>query len=757
MDERRTEEPLINPFDFSNPVRSLDILAGRKKEMDDALYYLGQDPGATSYSVALIGERASGKTSLLNALSEKGRDMGYLCAHVALDETIMSSELSFFREVFESILHEGASHGMFGGEAGAKYLRFVEQVEFLNLDQVPGEEPLAFGRLYATAQREGRDLALSRTRLKSDFRVVIEEAETCGMKGLFLLIDECDLLGQDRGLLQALRNLLMDLSGLKLVMAGTEAMFPAMEDVFSPVPRQFVRVNVGNFRGPFDTYRAIDARLESKDLAWARPEMSVAMNIHRVTRGNPYQVMLLSHYAFKHTIDIENRSRLSLTAVALDDVARQLEEQNPGLQEAFRRVRALSQREAAILDRAITLDGVDFRCFGLANTEFAIEPDLEEVEGHAETVRREIKKIEHTGLVEIVDDTIQVPAEDYERLYIRYFVRGSGEPIVLPELDDPRKVLAKNTSDLLAQEVIAAFHVTEPCQVVNHAWDGANVSADMPLAESALPLSDYEARLEVPLDIGGSEWSAAIWMPALDKTAECLDLVASVCAQARIRVAHNGVRLGAPRIEVIQSEEVEEMRGQYAIENDPTFAAISELQQLFLFGDGSNRDEILRQSAQQALEEIRKSGVPEGIDRLATTYLSNLAFMLLSVGTVDDYDYVVQLIPTDANLPLVATTQALRWAGAGQLGRAKELLEVAESSLDPAESRFGDVFMYGPQLFAQGRAVPKWNEIVNGELIDVIKVYQASLEVLADDGDVGAHLKSRFADLDWVLNSLIAN
>jgi Cdc6-like AAA superfamily ATPase len=58
---------LHNPFDFANPVIDPKLFAGRKNELEDIEYYLNHAKSAPrAINLALIGDRASGKTSLLN-------------------------------------------------------------------------------------------------------------------------------------------------------------------------------------------------------------------------------------------------------------------------------------------------------------------------------------------------------------------------------------------------------------------------------------------------------------------------------------------------------------------------------------------------------------------------------------------------------------------------------------------------------------------------------------------------------------------
>ena len=69
-----------NPYDFSNPIRDLKFFAGREEELKEISYYLdlslSDSPKYTS--LAFIGERSSGKTSLLNVTELVAEDKGVL-------------------------------------------------------------------------------------------------------------------------------------------------------------------------------------------------------------------------------------------------------------------------------------------------------------------------------------------------------------------------------------------------------------------------------------------------------------------------------------------------------------------------------------------------------------------------------------------------------------------------------------------------------------------------------------------------------
>jgi Cdc6-like AAA superfamily ATPase len=61
------DSPHHNPYDFANPVTDVALLADRNKERNEIDYYLKHAASAPRpINIALIGNRASGKTSLLN-------------------------------------------------------------------------------------------------------------------------------------------------------------------------------------------------------------------------------------------------------------------------------------------------------------------------------------------------------------------------------------------------------------------------------------------------------------------------------------------------------------------------------------------------------------------------------------------------------------------------------------------------------------------------------------------------------------------
>ena len=63
---------------------------------------------------------------------------------------------------------------------------------------------------------------------------------------ILILFDEGNVLAKSRVHLEKMRNIFMNLSRFMIVIAGTADLFPIMDEVFSPMVRQFKRIVVVN-------------------------------------------------------------------------------------------------------------------------------------------------------------------------------------------------------------------------------------------------------------------------------------------------------------------------------------------------------------------------------------------------------------------------------------------------------------------------------------------------------------------------------
>ena len=75
-----------NPYDFANPVSDEYLFVGREEEMEEISYYLDHAKEMRPIHIALLGPRASGKTSFLNMAEKDAAKMGFYTVRVNLDE-----------------------------------------------------------------------------------------------------------------------------------------------------------------------------------------------------------------------------------------------------------------------------------------------------------------------------------------------------------------------------------------------------------------------------------------------------------------------------------------------------------------------------------------------------------------------------------------------------------------------------------------------------------------------------------------------
>src|SRR2546421_10489274 len=118
-----------NPYDFANPVSDASLLVGRAKEMDEMTYYLDNAKTAPRpINIALLGQRASGKTSILNITELEAKMRGFCTVRVNLDEDDVKTSFAFFYKLFDSILTEAFLKSAFGGINSETYDTYIDIV-----------------------------------------------------------------------------------------------------------------------------------------------------------------------------------------------------------------------------------------------------------------------------------------------------------------------------------------------------------------------------------------------------------------------------------------------------------------------------------------------------------------------------------------------------------------------------------------------------------------------------------------------------
>jgi hypothetical protein len=312
---------LPNPYDFANPVNDPDLFAGRKNQLDEIKYYLNHAKAATRpINLAIIGGRASGKTSILNMIQHEAQRREFCVVRIDLDESDSLSQLVFFNKLFDGVITTACLDGLFNGVRGEVYDTYRTIVDTYNLENQSASFPFIFPVQYSKAMSVGNfDAQPSDVAFKMDLVHIQKSLQ----KPIVIIMDECDVLGRSRIHLEKLRNIFMNISGFMLVLTGTEALFPLIDDVFSPIIRQFKKISVGPFNKEEETQDCVRRPLQKLnidpfDILEAETYYDIGA-IHDLSGGRPYEIQLLCHLLFRR-IQLDRSEKMILTSDTLESV-----------------------------------------------------------------------------------------------------------------------------------------------------------------------------------------------------------------------------------------------------------------------------------------------------------------------------------------------------------------------------------------------------------------------------------------------------
>jgi len=409
-----------NPYNFVNPVSDEDRFADREEELNEIQYYLAQADADTYYQIAIIGSRASGKSSLLNRVESISAEEAHLPVKISLSTSIVESQLRFFKEILDSIMAEGVDQGVIGDSLLEK---FRQKVEGLDLDV---EASLGYSSTYVRAkQSQDSQPDIPQRVLRDDLENLYEKASESGISSIVLLLDEADLLAENTAVLQKLRNIFSDITGFNLILCGTEEMFGSMNDVFSPMSRSFKKIGLGPFQDPEKTQECVKGPLSESEID-DLDDQSIT-EVHDISGGSPYEINLICHYMYKRYQ--EGDSEISLTPNVLDDVAEELDRiRQSGHHEISDDIKRLMPNQLQILVSLLEFPEVpkDWLVeFSLLDQAETLEPDS--LTSNKENKRYSIESLIEEGIIEEnANGDLTFAGSDFDQTYLKYYAAAEG-------------------------------------------------------------------------------------------------------------------------------------------------------------------------------------------------------------------------------------------------------------------------------------------------------------------------------------------
>jgi hypothetical protein len=412
-----------NPYDFANPVTDEKLFAGRENELEQIVYYLNHGKKSSKpINLALIGERAAGKTSLLNMIESQAIKKEYLTVRIDLDEGDVLSEMHFFFKIFDSILNAAFESEYFGGHEGAIFNEYLNQTSAYTIASDQSFKPFLFPIQYAKAMEASRtNVIISEINYKRDLDKIKNEVG----KSIILLFDECNVLSSSRILLEKVRNIFMNKTNYMLVFTGTNELFPVIDEIFSPIVRQFKKISVDEFKDLRETESCVikpllDIGLDPKDIF----NFGTYRELHNISEGKPYEIQLICHNMFK-SMQEGKQNQMVLNHSVLEDVRQQLESsQNLDTRPRLFDIKSLGKNE---------LRNLNYLCKSLRRETAQEIINLEfVVYGNSRVEKTELtssfQKFIEKEILLIDDKTkyLKFFGDDFDKIYTKYYARERG-------------------------------------------------------------------------------------------------------------------------------------------------------------------------------------------------------------------------------------------------------------------------------------------------------------------------------------------
>lgn len=441
-----------NPYNWTGPVRPGECFAGRQEELQDVRYYFEEaEKAAECVSLAILGPRAAGKTSFLNMMEHEARQREFCIARIDLDEALVTSELSFLFTLFDSIFDAACEVGAYQGKDGKTYDVYVDMV---NAYEVPSDKefcPFLFPIWYAKALSVDNLKATMPTHtLARDLKRIREEVS----RPVVVLLDECDLLTTNRALLQKLRNLFQSITGYMVVLTGTENLSSVMDEVFSPMMRQFKKITIGPFRERYATWDCIIRPLEGIDIE--NPSRLVdsdtSDDLHRLSGGRPYEIQLVCHQMFRR-LQEGRAEKMELDVEILNEVLSELETSTDlTTRRVITRLRSYVPPQLRSLARLVPCSGrVSFAQLWFAEYTFWGEKRWTE-----NTLSEQLNALVTDGVLRLHGDMVEFAGDEFDQVYAKYYAKSKDIEIAVHEwpfehllTQELEELVEKKCSDVL--------------------------------------------------------------------------------------------------------------------------------------------------------------------------------------------------------------------------------------------------------------------------------------------------------------------
>ncbi|MFH0859761.1 MAG: ATP-binding protein [Candidatus Altiarchaeota archaeon] len=286
----------INPFNPRDPSPAPEFV-GRAEELKLFQYSLDMTCNHSPMSMAIIGGRGIGKTSLLVKFNDIAKSRGSLVIRVSLIEPEIKDEFSISQYIFYNIRQEAY--------AQLKIRNTSEEV----LNHLWDIKLTLGPRKTSLTQQNEEDTMERVSIIQPRFRDVLSDLWShlkSHFTSIVILLDEAEALDKVPNSFLFLREIFSRLGEEKypimVVLCGKLDMLDTMGGEFSPLLRFFHPRRLQNF-SLVECEELVKRRLEAINL---RIEDGLVKTIYEQTEGHPYVFISAMHLIIKNINDEEN-------------------------------------------------------------------------------------------------------------------------------------------------------------------------------------------------------------------------------------------------------------------------------------------------------------------------------------------------------------------------------------------------------------------------------------------------------------------
>lgn len=407
------DTPQENPYNFSRPVKTLKKLGGRDMEIENITASLR----GKQMSLALIGKRGIGKTSLLAATHEICLTLDFIPLTIKLDSNLVEHEYTFLIELYTGLMSLLKEKAFISKN---EYDTFVTIVDDQNLDS---SFFLKFPKSYINFLKTKSPTA-TRQYIYNDLKTLQERTG----KQIVILLDECNSLIKNKGLLEFLRNFLQTVDGYTLVLAGTEEFLENLNEVFEPVVREIKKIDINGFKDIEQTINFIHKCLDENDQKKLSYDVDLFEDLHKISEGNPYELKVLCHFLWEDffktkSLEEVKEIKFKLSPQIFQKVADQMSTANPEHQKFISDATDLQHAELLAVIRLVNHERLTIREKSVLSKIFEDNYSTDTVDSYEKDLRRSAMSLKKYLDID-ENDKVIFKGEGFEKTYIKYLAQS---------------------------------------------------------------------------------------------------------------------------------------------------------------------------------------------------------------------------------------------------------------------------------------------------------------------------------------------